>query len=430
MSLDTFNGTAGIGFGATTTDASGVSNSAFFAPQNFYTPALSTPSLSSYNPSLPDSDYTSSSSLYPSSVQTLPAHSSSSTHFDLLAAKASLDEANRCAGLGMQIRVLGVPHHNAKSRVETQVKICLQLVTDQGEKVTGWSGLKLPEGLLARERGRRGKAGFDDQTASPPTLLHLTATVLCASDITRSVQTCLGCVQRERKRTKKKEASASSASRPLLDTDEETLAYEQKRVILFSTPQIVEFSSGDTILPTRITCYCRHHGEKVGFCIYYVLRSNTGEIVATGLSPPIMITDDHKSAKQAIAGIGGGRKRMRVDLEESVDSSPLPSTIQQQPSPPTNMHSPDIPSFLIPPEQVMSELVDRKVIVPQPEVDLSAVQAVLAQSGLVFVPQQQVQEEMVREEEGPKPPVITRVIPGEGPVSGGVEVTILGSSFH
>lgn len=42
-------------------------------------------------------------------------------------------------------------------------------------------------------------------------------------------------------------------------------AWERSRIIVFSTTQYVNASSGECTLPTRITCYCRHHGEKIGF---------------------------------------------------------------------------------------------------------------------------------------------------------------------
>lgn len=40
---------------------------------------------------------------------------------------------------------------------------------------------------------------------------------------------------------------------------------EQDRILLFNCGPMLNFSSGDAILPTRITCYCRHHNEKLGF---------------------------------------------------------------------------------------------------------------------------------------------------------------------
>lgn len=44
---------------------------------------------------------------------------------------------------------------------------------------------------------------------------------------------------------------------------------EMRKVVVFNCPEFVEFGAGETVLPTRITCYCRHHKEKLGFS--YVL---------------------------------------------------------------------------------------------------------------------------------------------------------------
>jgi len=50
-----------------------------------------------------------------------------------------------------------------------------------------------------------------------------------------------------------------------MDLDEKTMKSEQNKILLFNCSEIVDFNSGDIILPTRITCYCRHHNEKIGF---------------------------------------------------------------------------------------------------------------------------------------------------------------------
>jgi hypothetical protein len=100
----------------------------------------------------------------------------------------------------LQIRVLGVPQTGAKSRVETQIKLCLQLVTDKGEKVPLWSHLRLPEYMVAKEKLKTKNARNPPDHAmniNEKGVLNLEATVVCASDIPKKVLTCLGCVQRE-----------------------------------------------------------------------------------------------------------------------------------------------------------------------------------------------------------------------------------------
>lgn len=109
----------------------------------------------------------------------------------------------------MQIRVLGVPQTGAKSRVETQIKLCIQLVTDDGDKAQRWSHLKLPGPLVAKEKLKRqilissngskiaNISGLENTTLLPEKVLYLSARVICASDPNRKVTTCIGCIQRE-----------------------------------------------------------------------------------------------------------------------------------------------------------------------------------------------------------------------------------------
>ncbi|KAG2179600.1 hypothetical protein INT44_006448 [Umbelopsis vinacea] len=248
----------------------------------------------------------------------------------------------------LQIRVLGVPETGAKSRVETQIKLCMQLVTDKGEKVPLWSHLKLPEHMVARDKLKRsalmaaatgegnGKIAITAMDGSilslnSSKLLHLDARVICASDPSKKVITCFGCIQRERRRSqrKKENKNKTEAEDPF---DQTTLAFEESRVLLFNCSEIVDFSSGDTILPTRITCYCRHHDEKVGFRILFAMKDHTGKEIATGMSPPIMITDDHKSSK-----VKTGRKRPRTEYEHP--ATPDVSALMR------NTHSPSFQSI-------------------------------------------------------------------------------------
>ncbi|RIA92219.1 hypothetical protein C1645_82014 [Glomus cerebriforme] len=239
---------------------------------------------------------------------------------------------------GLQIRVLGVPQTGAKSRVETQIKLCLQLVTDKGEKVPLWSHLRLPEYMVAKEKLKTKNARNPPDHAmniSEKGVLNLEATVVCASDMPKKVLTCLGCVQRERKRSQRKKENkhakvnpntappADDANKPMDLDDEKTMQLEQRKILLFNCSEIVDFSSGDTILPTRITCYCRHHNEKVGFCIYFVMKDYTNTVIANGMSPPIMITDDHKSSKTKV---GVGRKRPRAEYDRRTSTTSTNST--------------------------------------------------------------------------------------------------------
>ena len=68
----------------------------------------------------------------------------------------------------LQVKILGIPPSGAKSRVETQIKLCLQLLTPlasagygptfgllisfKGEKVTTWKYLRIPDELLPSDK--------------------------------------------------------------------------------------------------------------------------------------------------------------------------------------------------------------------------------------------------------------------------------------
>lgn len=72
------------------------------------------------------------------------------------------------------------------------------------------------------------------------------------------------------------------------------------KIIQFNCPDTLDFSGGSVVLPLRITCYCRHHREKVGFNVHFAMKDVNGRIVGKGTSPPIMITDDHKSTDKSL----------------------------------------------------------------------------------------------------------------------------------
>jgi hypothetical protein len=98
----------------------------------------------------------------------------------------------------------------------------------------------------------------------PSETLFLEVALLAGSEPHQEIFICTGCQQREHKRfQRKKEARV----RPILETEALVLdAEEEKRkIVVFNCAEYIEFGEGEVILPTRITCYCRHHKEKLGF---------------------------------------------------------------------------------------------------------------------------------------------------------------------
>ncbi|KAF9207767.1 hypothetical protein BGZ49_010589 [Haplosporangium sp. Z 27] len=226
---------------------------------------------------------------------------------------------------GLQIEISGIPAENGKCRVETQLKISLQLKDAQGEVVKDWKQLRLPRPLIAKEKHRMEKFNGRGKHIQDSEILTLDAKLVCDHDMTKVLECCDNCIGRERKRAhRRKESqklpgplssipvfgsvnSKSGASSSLEEelapptpTDPvEYQAWERSRIMVFSSTEYVDLSSGQCLLPTRITCYCRHHNEKVGFRIQFTAKDSTGVTLATVLTYPVMMMDDHKSGKKA-----------------------------------------------------------------------------------------------------------------------------------
>lgn len=102
----------------------------------------------------------------------------------------------------LQIDILGVPNTGAKSRVETQIKLCIQLMTGNDKKVTDWSHIRIGENMLARSRLRKNQQkSLDGSVATmvsdESSILQLEAKVVCASNTDHPIRMCVGCVRRE-----------------------------------------------------------------------------------------------------------------------------------------------------------------------------------------------------------------------------------------
>ncbi|KAL1941977.1 hypothetical protein VTO73DRAFT_6507 [Trametes versicolor] len=199
-----------------------------------------------------------------------------------------------------------LPEGGTKSRVETQIRLTVDLAhasSSSGEplkydKVGSWKWLRLPKGTSTKRRTR--KEGKVD--AASEESIYLTTDITCATPPHTPVTACSSCQTREAKRVARKIAARVRPARSDSDSQEEPPVIPGKgkhedtsNILQFNCPEVLDFSSGSVILPLRITCYCRHHREKVGFHLHFTMLDHTGRVVGTGTTKPIMITDDHKS---------------------------------------------------------------------------------------------------------------------------------------
>ncbi|KZT72236.1 hypothetical protein DAEQUDRAFT_686657 [Daedalea quercina L-15889] len=255
----------------------------------------------------------------------------------------------------LPIIIPNIPEGGTKSRVETQVRLTVDLAhasASSGEplkydRVGTWKWLRLPRGTSTKKRTR--KEGKVD--ASPEDTLYLTAEVTCATAPHTRVTCCTSCQAREAKRVARKIAARVRPSRSDVESQDEASFIpgrgtheDASNIVQFNCPEVLDFSGGSVILPLRITCYCRHHREKTGFNVHFTMLDRYGRVIGTGVTRPIMITDDHKTtgAQKAAqnnemalgesSDMGGSAKRKKTTASERVKKRTKPYDIEQSAS--------------------------------------------------------------------------------------------------
>lgn len=230
----------------------------------------------------------------------------------------------------ISLLILGLPDQGAKTRVETQIKLTLVLVVGQPPprapdgnllldaqnaqdqqlaRISNWSHVKLPAySAIKRKSKKLLKTGIPAQET-----LFLEFSVTRATEPHTEILCCPNCQIREQKRTQRKRDARVRPAQEIESDEAEAEGPddEAKKIVVFNCGQYLDFNTGQLTLPTRITCYCRHHREKKGFCVKITLRDHLNRIVADSTTPPIMITDDHKAVAAAAKAKSGS------DLEAS-----------------------------------------------------------------------------------------------------------------
>ncbi|KAF4996821.1 hypothetical protein FDECE_12295 [Fusarium decemcellulare] len=244
-----------------------------------------------------------------------------------MAMPAAFNFSGRC-----ELRILPTP---LKSRVETQIPIKMTLTP----LPPGVTKLHLPAHTISKP-----KLLAKPTPEKSPDMLELYVSLVCTSAMDGpgvrenalkraaahpqgylpplddeenspqnggDVRICQGCITRERKR---------AARKKIKKPDEEKLwsQDEERRVIVFNTQEVKEWQPLSGVMdptgrpepvvpngamqidaPMRIACYCRHHGEKMGFNVIFTVKDYQDRVIAQAMSNPIMITDDHKTHPMA-----------------------------------------------------------------------------------------------------------------------------------
>jgi hypothetical protein len=94
--------------------------------------------------------------------------------------------------------VNGISPTGARSRVETQIKLSIQLVP-KDDTPCNWSYLRVPKHLLAKPKSKKAtqkQQKFIDLHDGSK-ILDLEAKVICESNTNKKIKMCQGCVRRE-----------------------------------------------------------------------------------------------------------------------------------------------------------------------------------------------------------------------------------------
>lgn len=264
---------------------------------------------------------------YGTLTKSMPSAAEVPTEVESAVPRLSRLDLSRAYPDDLRLLLVGLQAEGAKTRVETQIKLTLVLLTGQGasidpngnlstangnnlSRIGNWSYIKLPAySAIKRKSKKLIKTGIP-----PEETLFLEVAVVRASEPHDEIYCCSNCQVREQKRTqRKRDARVRPAQEIESDEAEQSIRPEdeKRKIVVFNCGQYVSFESGEVTLPTRITCYCRHHREKKGFRIKVTLRDHSRHAIASSITPPIMITDDHKAVAAAAKAKSGS------DLEDN-----------------------------------------------------------------------------------------------------------------
>ncbi|KAF3078158.1 hypothetical protein TWF594_011044 [Orbilia oligospora] len=166
------------------------------------------------------------------------------------------------------------------------------------------------------------------------------------------VRICSGCITRERKRAARKKIKK-------VEEEESWARDESKRIIVFNCSEVLEWgppeaqkkaemeaNDGEIVspidgnaeiwLPMRIACYCRHQSEKSGFRIILTIKDHNDNLVAQNITPPILITDDHKTNAPSQPAAQQPVAAAPTSKGATSPSAIAPGPIPVAPAPPSN----------------------------------------------------------------------------------------------
>jgi IPT/TIG domain len=210
--------------------------------------------------------------------------------------------------------VLQVSSMPERSRVETQCKVVVRLCNAHTDELARGvvPSLVLPRHLLARPPSASTPVPRGFKLRVTPILDFDSGSPAAGKETAGNgpPRRCARCVPREQK-------FAKARGNAVMATEDE----ERARLVVIHSPEELPFESGEVVVPVRFTCYSRHHAGSAGYVVRFdLVNAETDDVVASGVSSRILVTDDHKSRirrTKAEGARGGGMKRRRTGDDAS-----------------------------------------------------------------------------------------------------------------
>ncbi|EGV61964.1 SPT3 Dosage dependent suppressor of Ty-induced promoter mutations-like protein [Yamadazyma tenuis] len=368
--------------------------------------------------------------------------------------------------LPYSLSLLGLPDY---SRVETQIKINFNMNPPPPQNL-----LHIPQDLVSKN-----KFCLSDELSSLSpiilkNLLYLDCFVL-TSDMTKSCNVCPKCIKREQKRASRRRLGIDDApelprisphgivkNNPSAWLDDKML----KKAIMFNCKEIVSFPAPNSLnnnkaleLSARIICYCRHHQESEGFKLLFVVRNYEGDVLAKSVSSNIMIMDRKKpmsggiSHRSSSSITGYANESSSSFTKPLTQKNPTSPGIKSEPRTDEDLKHPISPNSIDESSDLTTNESERNLKRKKLSIDDSNNSTNPMYNGSVngFSPvsnsdtntsinNHQLNKNVYQRTPSRIPdninsnlttlPTILRIIPAEGPIRGGIEVTLLGFNFN
>lgn len=378
------------------------------------------------------------------------------------------------ANLPYELDVLNTP---SSSRVETQIKLRFQLSPPPPETF-----LHIPQDLISKS-----KLCLQDPVDSLPEIVRSNMlyleTYVMTSDMKKSCSICPRCIKREQKRASRSKpgpndgSSDSPTACGSLSARVNSSCWDEamiKKAIFFNCKEIMCFPAPTGLstehskaldISARIICYCRHHKELTGFKLLFVVRDFEQKIVAKHMSAPIMIMDRKKNLASQLKGSAsqaGSSTQLSRMAEVSDDLHDPDSNIHPlSPNSIDDSNSEALANTDTNTEQGVSRGYKRKKLSiddsynsstnpmfngsgfsPVSNSDTNASVHNLSGKGLLSntsfkghtqplsIPRQRLLQQLQLVAQTEQQPAIQKIIPSQGPIRGGIEVTLLGFNFR